>query len=182
MFSLAEVGVSERRGVPQAGFQPQHCKTLITILRRCFHVGEELFFVEPILLRLQRGFTSRWVRKLQKSWLEGTSRGHTIHPHPPWHRTIASNRWGQQGPYLAKSWNPGWQSTLPLHTSVQHELPTQEGFSKSLVGTCQATVHDSCLSCHLPQGGRVWLLRPTIPSGNWDGFTCKLMSMKVEEP
>lgn len=33
---------------------------------------------------------------------------------------------------------------------VQHELPTQEGFSKSLVWTCQATVHDSAplAICH----------------------------------
>ena len=110
-------GISKRRGVPQAGFKPQCWKTPRTILGRCFHVGEELTFVEAILLRLQRAFTSRWVRKLQKSWLEGISRGHTIYPHPTRHRTIASNRWGQRGPYLAKSWNPGWQSTPPLHTS-----------------------------------------------------------------
>lgn len=48
------------------------------------------------------------------------------------------------------------EHTVSAHLILlQHKLPMQEGFSRSLVWTCQATVHDSCLWCHLPQAGRV---------------------------
>lgn len=68
-------GISERHGVPPASFQPQCWSMPITIPTQMFPSWRRAGFVEAILLRLQRGFTSRQVRTLKKSWLEGISKG-----------------------------------------------------------------------------------------------------------
>lgn len=68
-------GISERHGVQLASFQPQCWNMAITIPTQMFPSWRKAGFVEAILLSLQRGFTSRQVRTLKKSWLEGISEG-----------------------------------------------------------------------------------------------------------
>lgn len=177
-------GISKRRGVPQARFPATVLEDTHNHPRQVFPFWQRAVFCQDNFTQV----TERIYIETSQETAEKLVGRDFYRSYNPSSSSLTQDYCQQQtrsaGTLSSQVLKPRTaEHTVPAHLiPVQHELPTQEGFSKSLVWACQATVHDSCPPCHLPRAGKVSLFCPTIPSGSWDGFTCKLMLMKVDEP